>query len=183
MRYMTLFTPQLTLRAIIDLKKASKEQLIDFLYIVEKFDERPYLSNYKDLLTATFRRIAASSDPLESRRIALTDAPARLTTTEAVQRLEEELSNRKPIRAEKRRMHPNSLANLRPVAPFEAGRCSYRRSSKVSSEALRSALERRNNGCSWRQVGDQLRLPASTVRSALRRAGLLAPNAAGGSGQ
>jgi hypothetical protein len=183
MRYMTLFTPHCTVRATVDLRRAKRAELIDFIYLVDKFDQRPYLSNYKNLLNAPFKRIAASSNPVESRRIALSDAPVRLTDEQAFELLEKELRRRRQAGREKRKVHPNSLANLRPAAPFEPGRCHHKRVSKVSSESLNLALERRNNGCSWRQVGDHLRLPASTIRSALRRAGLLTPDQAGDSSQ
>jgi DNA-binding NarL/FixJ family response regulator len=101
------------------------------------------------------------------------DIPKRLSTEEVISMLEALLQRGRDKK--KRKMNPNSLANLRPTKPFTPGH-SPSKPRKLTDEQLNEAIELRANGCSWRKVGDILKCNHQTVRSSLRRRGEQKPN-------
>lgn len=172
MRYVTLYLGTSPI-ACIDLHKPDRIDIIDGIYYADKFDLEGIQSNYKNIYKAKFKRTAESNDPVTSRQIVWWDLPKKLSSTEVVAMLEALLQRGRDKK--KRKMHPNSLANLKPAKPFS----SHDRPSKprlLSDDQLDKAIELRKNGCSWRKVGDILECNYQTVRSSLRRRGEQKPN-------
>lgn len=172
MRYLTLYSSTSTI-VCIDLHKPKRMDIIDGIYYADKFDLEGFQSNYKNIYKAKFNRTAESSDPVTSRQIVWWDLPKQLSSTEVVAMLESLLQRRRDKK--KRKMNPNSLANLRPTKPFT----SENRPSKsrmLTDEQLDKAIELRGSGCSWRKVGDILKCNYQTVRSSLRRREEQKPN-------
>lgn len=167
MRYLTIYL-QTSPIVCVDLHKPERIDIIDGIYYADKFDLEGFQSNYKNIYKAKFKRTAESSDPVTSRQIVWWDIPKRLSTQEVIAILEELLQRGRDKK--KRKMNPNSLANLKPAKPFT----SESRPSKpriLTDEQLDKALELRGSGCSWRKVGDILECNYQTVRSSLRRRG------------
>lgn len=167
MRYLTLYSSTSTI-VCIDLHKPKRMDIIDGIYYADKFDLEGFQSNYKNIYKAKFNRTAESSDPVTSRQIVWWDPPKKLSSTEVVAMLEALLQRGRDKK--KRKMNPNSLANLKPAKPFT----SENRPSKsrmLTDEQLDKAIELRGSGCSWRKVGDILKCNHQTVRSSLRRRG------------
>lgn len=165
MRYLSLYL-QASPVICIDLQKPSRVDIIDGIYYAEKFDLEGFQSNYKNIYNAKFKRTADINDPKTSRQIVLLDGVKRLSRQEVISMLEELLRRGKDKK--KRKMNPNSLANLKPAKPFTfADRPAKQRI--ISEEQLDKAVELRMNGCSWRKVGDLLGCNYQTVRSSLRR--------------
>lgn len=167
MRYLTIYL-QTSPIVCVDLHKPERIDIIDGIYYADKFDLEGFQSNYKNIYKAKFKRTAESSDPVTSRQIVWWDIPKRLSTQEVIAILEALLQRGRDKK--KRKMNPNSLANLKPAKPFT----SDSRPSKpriLTDEQLDKALELRGSGCSWRKVGDILKCNHQTVRSSLRRRG------------
>lgn len=172
MRYLTIYL-QTSPIVCVDLHKPKRIDIIDGIYYADKFDLEGFQSNYKNIYKAKFKRTAESSDPVTSRQIVWWDIPKRLSTQEVIAMLEALLQRGRDKK--KRKMNPNSLANLKPAKPFT----SASRPSKpriLTDEQLDKALELRGSGCSWRKVGDILKCNYQTVRSSLRRRGEQKPN-------
>jgi hypothetical protein len=172
MRYVTLYSNQSPI-VCIDLHKPKRIDIIDGIYYADKFDIECFQSNYKNIYKAKFNRTAESSDPAASRQIVWWEIPKRLSTEEVISVLQALLQRGRDKK--KRKMNPNSIANLRPTKPFTSG---HRPSKprKLTDEQLSEAIELRANGCSWRKVGDILKCNYQTVRSSLRRKGEQKPN-------
>jgi hypothetical protein len=172
MRFVTLYI-QTSPIVCIDLKKPERMDIIDGIYYADKFDLEGFQSNYKNIYKAKFKRTAESNDPVTSRQIVWWDIPKRLSTAEVISMLEALLQRGRDKK--KRKMNPKSLANLRPAKPFTS---EHRPSKprKLTDDQLNKAIEFRDNGCSWRKVGDILGCNYQTVRSSLRRRGEQKPN-------
>jgi hypothetical protein len=161
MRYLTLY-PHPSIVVCIDLHKPNRIEVIDGIYYAEKFDLTGYLSNSKK----AFKRTASSTIPLTSRQIAISDFPKKLSSKQVIELLEGLQKRGKDVH--KRKMHPNSLANLKPGQRFTAEDHPVKQ-RKLSEEQLEKAIDLRRNGCSWRKVGDTLECNFQTVRTSLRR--------------
>jgi hypothetical protein len=155
MRYLTLYTPAQRRLLVIDLSKPSREALIDGLYYTDKFDCFGYVSNHKHPLKAKYRRT-------QEGEIHYLDIPTRLDKLALMERL-----TAMRVRGEDkspRKMHPNSLANLRPARPFTpTDRPNKPR--KVTPQIREQVIQLREDGYSWRVIGDKVGLNVSTVRS------------------
>lgn len=165
MRYLSLYL-QASPVVCIDLKRPRRVDIVDGIYYAEKFHLEGFQSNYKNVYKTEFKRTAETNDPVTSQQIVLWDIPKRLSNKEVMTLLEDLLRRGKDKK--KRKMNPNSLANLKPAKPFT----SVDRPSKqrlLSDDQLDKAVELRENGCSWRIVGDLLGCNYQTVRSSLRR--------------
>ena len=118
---------------------------------VDKFQCSAVISNYKNVFRGNRSDLAGvmrlEGEPLLT---LIADLRAKLLT--------------RP----KRKIHPNSLKNLRPCPPFSTVN-RVTKSKIISDVHLLRAIELRGGGSSWRQVGDDLGLNASSIRSALRR--------------
>lgn len=167
MRYLSLYM-QASPVVCVDLKKPRRIDIIDGIYYAEKFELEGFQSNYKNVYKTEFKRTAETNDSVKSQQIAWWDIPKRLSNKEVMTLLEDLLQRGKDKK--KRKMNPISLANLKPAKPFT----SVDRPSKqrlLSEDQLDKAVELRENGCSWRKVGDLLGCNYQTVRSSLRRRG------------
>lgn len=165
MRYLTLYSNQSPI-VCVDLHKPERIDIIDGIYYADKFDLEGFQSNYKNIYKAKFKRTAESSDPVTSRQIVWWDIPKRLSSQDVVAILERLLQRGRDKK--KRKMHSNSLANLKPAKPFTSDNRPPK-SRMLTDEQLDKAIELRGSGCSWRKVGDILKCNHQTVRSSLRR--------------
>ena len=64
-----------------------------------------------------------------------------------------------------RKMHPNRLANLRPARPVTPTD-RPNKPSKVTPQIKEQVIQLREDGYSWRVIGDKVGLNVSTVRNA-----------------
>ncbi len=172
MRYLTLYFQSSPI-VCIDLRNPKRIDLIDGIYYAEKFNLDGHISNYKNIFKAKFRRTAESNDAVTSRQIVWQDLPKRISSKEVISLIESLMKRGKDLR--KRNIHPNSLANLRPSRPFTSEH-RPQKALKLSIDQLEKAKELRENGCSWRKVGDILGCNCQTVRSSLRRYGVNSAN-------
>ena len=175
MRYLSLFPfpSDPSDELVIDLSKPCKDDVLYAIDLLRHSVSHAYRSNFKSLLKAKFSRTADNADPKKSRLIKQEFVPKRLKADEAITLLEGLLCRGKD--KTKRQVHPNSLCNLRPAARFTP----QNRPTKpclMSDQQVKKAVELRNNGCSWRTIGDSLGVNSETVRSTLRRRGNQASN-------
>lgn len=172
MRYLTMYR-ETTPVVCIDLQKPDQIEIHDALDYAKHFGLCAFQSNYKNIFKAEFKRTAETNDPVTSRQIVWWDIPKRLGSKEVIAMLGDLLRRGKDKK--KRKMNPNSLANLKPAKPFTAA---HRPSKQrlLTDEQLEKAIELRGSGCSWRTVGDILKCNYQTVRSSLRRRGEQKPN-------
>ena len=137
----------------------SAEALSDGLYYADKFDCFGYVSNHKHRLKGKYRRT-------QEGEIHYLDIPTRFDKIALMERL-----TAMRVRGEDkspRKMHPNSLANLRPARPFTpTDRPNNPR--KVTPQAREQVIQLREDGYSWRVIGDKVGLNVSTVREGARR--------------
>lgn len=164
MRYLYIFIPlQLTKPVVvIDLSEPDKRSVIDGIYYTDSLDGWGYLSNYKNIFTAKFDRREDTGE------IKLYDIPQRLEGAELLAKLES--LQRRGKDQKKRCMHPNSLANLRPAAPFSK-RHRPKKTSSITDEQLQQAIELRRSGCPWRVLGDKFGVNHDTLRLAVQKRG------------
>jgi hypothetical protein len=175
MRYLSLFPfpSDPSDELVIDLHKPDKADVSYAIELLSLSVDHAYQSHFKSLLKAKFPRTSDHPYPRKSHLIKTEFVPKRLTADEAICLLKN-LQRRGKDKV-KRKIHPNSLCNLRPAARFT----SQTRPTKpclLSEQQVVQAMQLRINGCSWRTVGDHLGVNAETVRSTLRRKGINAPN-------
>ena len=164
MRYLSVFIPSQPTNpvAVVDRRKPERISLIDAIYYTDFHCGHAYLSNYKNVLTAKFDRRA------DTREIKLYDIPRRIEGQELLTMLEGLLTRGKD--KQPRKMHPNSLANLRPAPRFSrANRPCKKR--KLSDEQLDEAIQLRKTGSPWRMLGDRYGVSHDTLRLAVRDRG------------
>ena len=165
MRYLSVFIPTQPTKPIVvvDLNKPERVSVIDATYYTDFHDGHAYISNYRQLLNATFDRRADTGE------IKLSDIPKRIEGEELLKMLEGLLTRGRD--KQPRRMHPNSLANLRPAPRFSrANRPCKRR--KLSDEQLNEAIKLREDGFPWRMLGDRYGVRHDTLRLAVRNRGI-----------
>ena len=160
MRYLSVFiTNHVKPIAVIDLVKPNRVDVIDAIYFCDVHEGYGYVSNYKNILNAEFKRRDDTGEIKKS------DTPQRLAGDELLDRLEALLRRGKD--KQPRHMHPKSLENLKPASPFtQATRpCKPR---KLTDEQIEEALKLRASGCPWRMLGDRYGVSHDTVRLTLR---------------
>lgn len=175
MRYLSIFPfpSDPSYELVIDLNKPSKDDVQYAIDLLCHSVSHAYRSNFKSLLKAKISRTGDHADPRKSRLIKPEFVPKRLKADEAITLLEGLLCRGRD--KTKRQIHPNSLCNLRPAARFTQ----QNRPTKpclMSDQQVQKAVELRDNGCSWRTIGDSLGVNSETVRSTLRRRGSQASN-------
>jgi hypothetical protein len=175
MRYLSLFPfpSDPSDELVIDLHKPDKADVSYAIELLSLSVDHAYQSHFKSLLKAKFPRTSDHLDSSKSRQIKTEFAPKRLTADEAICLLQG-LKRRGKDKA-RRKIHPNSLCNLRPAARFTPQNHPTK-PCLLSEQQVVQATQLRINGCSWRTVGDHLGVNAETVRSTLRRRGIHAPN-------
>ena len=164
MRYLSVFIPSQPTKpvAVVDRRKPERISLIDAIYYTDCHGAHAYLSNYRRLIDAKFDRRADTGE------IKLSDIPVRLEGDELLTMLEGLLTRGKDKK--QRKMHPNSLANLRPAPRFSrANRPCKKR--KLTDEQLDEATKLRQAGFAWRMLGDRYGVSHDTLRLALRNRG------------
>lgn len=169
MRYLSIFPfpSDPSDELVIDLNKPCKDDVQYAIDLLRHSVSHAYRSNFKRLLKAKFPRTA------DQRLIKSEFTPKRLNADESITLLEGLLCRGRD--KAKRQIHPNSLCNLKPAARFTA----QNRPTKpclLSDKQVQKAVELRDNGCSWRTIGDSLGVNSETVRSTLRRKGSQASN-------
>jgi hypothetical protein len=152
------FPSQPETQFVIDLKRRNAVQVRDAIYYIDKFDLHCYLSNFKSLHRA-YQRNAQGE-------IKQTDMPKRIKPQEAIQMLEA-LQGRGRDK-QPRKMHPNSLFNLKPALPFTRG-TAPKKPTMISDIEVSKAKELKANGASWAAIGDTLGKKKEAIRSAVRR--------------
>ena len=164
MRYLSVFIPLQPTKpiAVVDLNKPDRISVIDAIYYTDFHFGHAYVSNYKNIFTAKFDRRADTGE------IKLSDIPKRIEGEELLTMLEGLLTRGKD--KQPRKMHPNSLANLRPAPRFSRTNrpCKKR---KLSDEQLDEAIKLREDGFPWRMLGDRYGVSHDTLRLAVRNKG------------
>jgi hypothetical protein len=164
MRYLSVFIPMQPTKPIVvvDLNKPDRLSTVDAIYYADSHGAHAYLSNYRQLLNATFDRRADTGE------IKLSDIPKRIEGEELLKMLEGLLT--RGIDKQPRQMHPNSLANLRPAPRFSRTNrpCKKR---KLSDEQIDEAIKLREAGFPWRMLGDRYGVSHDTLRLAVRDRG------------
>ena len=161
MRYLSVFIPSQPTNpvAVVDRRKPERISLIDAIYYTNFHCGHAYISNYKNVLTAKFDRRSDTGE------IKLYDIPKRIEGEELLTMLEGLLTRGKD--KQPRKMHPNSLANLRPAPRFSRANkpCKKR---KLSDKQLDEAMKLRGDGFAWRMLGDCYGVSHDTLRLAVR---------------
>ena len=164
MRYLSVFIPSQPTKpvAVVDRRKPERISLIDAIYYTDCHGAHAYLSNYKRLRDAKFDRRADTGE------IKLSDIPKRIEGEELLTMLEGLLTRGND--KQPRKMHSNSLANLRPAPRFSRTNrpCKKR---KLSDKQLDEAIKLREAGFPWRMLGDRYGVSHDTLRLALRDRG------------
>ena len=152
------FPSQPETQFIVDLKRHCAVQVRDAIYYIDKFDLHCYLSNFKSLHRGYQRN--AQGEVKQS------DMPKRIQPLEAIEMLEAlQVRGRDK---QPRKMHPNSLLNLKPALPFTRG-TAPRKPMMISDIQVSKAQELKANGASWAAIGDYLGCNKEAIRSAIRR--------------
>lgn len=164
MRYLSIFIPQQPSKPIIviDLLHPDRRSVIDGIYYTDCHHAWGYISNFKRIAEAKFDRRADNGE------IKRHDSPRRLDGTELLAKLEG--LQRRGKDQQRRCMHPNSLANLRPAARFSRTN-RPKKTSTITTEKLQQAIELRQSGWQWRSLGDYFGVNHDTLRLAVQRRG------------
>jgi hypothetical protein len=144
----------------VDLKNVDRKLVTDCIYYADKYGSNAYLSNYKALNKLKRR--------LDTGEILLRDVPERLHGNDLLVYLESLRVRGQDT--QKRNMHPNSMANLKTRAPFTSVD-QPKKQCLVTEEQITIAKSLRDDGVSWRGIGDRLAVNYESVRSAMRRLG------------
>ena len=157
MRYLSVFIPQQPTKPIVvvDLNKPERVSVIDAIYYCD-------LHNGHAFITAKFDRRADTGE------IKLYDIPERIEGDELLAKLEALQARGKDKKP--RKMHPNSLGNLRPAPRFTRGNRPCKR-SKLTEAQLDEAIRLREDGFPWRMLGDRYGVSHDTLRLAVRDRG------------
>lgn len=166
--YLAAITPDLLLAKSCKLDKYGKflirTDATDLAYLVDFKDCILVRSNYRNPLTATFKRTPERNNKSTNRSIALDDLPQRFTGEEALELIQQctcwRGKDKKP-----RQMHPNSLKNLRPL---EKGCKALPRAYSAPIELTERAEQLRACGHSLKAIGDSLCLTDSQVKYLLQ---------------
>ena len=168
MRYLSIYISNQpsTPITVIDLRHPNRRAVIDGIYYTDCHDAQGYLSNYKNIRKAFQKqKLKTRADTGE---IKLSEFPLELEGAALLAKLE---SLQRRGKDQKRRcMHPNSLANLRPAAPFSK-RNRPKKTSSITDEQLQQAIELRQSGCPWRVLGDKFGVNHDTLRLAVQKRG------------
>lgn len=168
--YLAAITPNLILAKSCKLDKQHKllihTDATDLAYLVEFKECILVRSNYRNPLTAVFKRNPERKNKSASRTIDLDDLPQRFTGEAALELIQQCTSwrgkDKKP-----RQMHPNSLKNLKPL---EKGCKALTRVYSAPLELTERAEQLRACGHSLKAIGDSLDLTESQVKYLLQGA-------------
>jgi hypothetical protein len=166
--YLAAITTDLLLAKSCKLDKNSKflirSDATDLAYLVHFKDCILIWSNYRNPLTALFKRQPERKNKVTSRAIELEDLPQRFTGDAAL-KLIEECSRWRGEDKKPRQMHPNSLKNLKPL---EKGCKALPRKYSAPLELTERAEQLRACGHTFKAIGDSLDLTESQVNYLLQ---------------
>lgn len=166
--YLAAITPDLRLAKSCKLDKKSKllirTDATDLAYLVDFKDCILVRSNYRNPLTAVFKRNSERKNKNASRTIDLDDLPQRFTGDAALE-LIQQCSSWRGKDKKPRQMHPNSLKNLKPL---EMGCKALPRLYSAPIELTERAKQLRICGHSMKAIGDSLDLTESQVKYLLQ---------------
>jgi hypothetical protein len=166
--YLAAITPDLCLAKSCKLDKNSKflirSDATDLAYLVDFKDCILIRSNYRNPLTAVFKRQLERKNKVTSRAIELEDLPQRVTGGAAL-KLIEECSRWRGEDKKPRQMHANSLSNLKPL---EKGCKALPRTYSAPLELTERAEQLRACGHTFKAIGDSLDLTESQVKYLLQ---------------
>jgi len=166
--YLAAITPDLCLVKSCKLDKHSKflirSDATDLTYLVDFKNCILVRSNYRNPLTAVFKRQPDRKNKVTSLSIELNDLPQRFTGDAAL-RLIEECSRWRGEDKKPRQMHPNSLRNLKPL---EKGCKALPRVYSAPLELTERAEQLRTCGHTFKAIGDSLDLTESQVKYLLQ---------------
>ena len=151
----------------IDINAPDRSAVIDAIYIVDKYEAKGIISNYRNPFNAHFGRRADTGEILAR------EVPTQLEGPELIDLLTQ--LKEKIDRKMQRKVNPRSLQNLRKRQAWTA----ETRPTKpvVMTELLvKRAVELRDKGCSWRTVGDVLGVHKETARGAVNRTKVTVPD-------
>ncbi len=156
--YIAAITKDLHLAKSCKLDKNDKfvirSDATDLAYLVSVKDCILIRSNYRNPLTAVFKRSPERKNKVLSRSIELDDLPQRFAGDAALA-LIEQCSRWRGEDKKPRQMHPNSLRNLRPLSK---GCKALPRRYKAPVELTERACQLRACGHSLKAIGDALDL-------------------------
>ncbi len=162
--YIAAITQDLHLAKSCKLDKDNKfvirTDATDLAYLVSVKDCILIRSNYRNPLTAVFKRSPDRKNKALSRSIELDDLPQRFTGDAALA-LIEQCSRWRGEDKKPRQMHPNSLANLRPLSK---GCKALPRYYRAPVELAERACQLRTMGHSLKAIGDTLDLSDKQVK-------------------
>lgn len=166
--YLAAITPDLCLAKSCKLDKNSKflirSDAADLAYLVDFNDCIIVRSNYRNPLTASFKRCSDRKNKATSRTIELNELPQRFTG-EAALELIQQCRNWRGKDKKPRHMHPNSLENLKPL---EKGCKALPRAYSAPIELAERAEQLRACGHSLKSIGDSLGLNESQIKYLLQ---------------
>ena len=144
----------------IDINAPDRSAVIDAIYIVDKYEAKGIISNYRNPFNAHFGRRADTGE------ILLREVPTQLEGPELIDLL---LQLKEKIdRKMQRKVSPQSLENLRKRQAWTA-ETRPTKPTVMTEMLVKRAVELRDKGCSWRTVGDVLGVHKETARGAVNR--------------
>jgi hypothetical protein len=166
--YLAAITPDLRLAKSSKLDKNNKflirSDATDLVYLVDFKDCILIRSNYRNPLTAVFKRQLERKNKATSQAIELDDLPQRFTGDAAL-KLIDECSRWRGEDKKPRKMHPNSLRNLKPL---KKGCKALPRVYSAPLELTERAAQLRACGHTFKAIGDSLDLTESQVKYLLQ---------------
>lgn len=165
MRYLTIYIDTHRLFCV-DLSKPNRQEVRKAVAYVYLYEPMGYRSNHKNIFTAKYERTSTHVVEEQSRLIKSKHRVQRMKPEEVINLLEPLLSRGRD--KHQRKMHPNSIKNLRPAPAFNAATRPTKERT-ISDKQLEKAEELRAAGVSWRQIGDAVGHNYQGVRTALLR--------------
>ena len=151
----------------IDINAPDRSAVIDAIYIVDKYEAKGIISNYRNPFNAHFGRRGDTGG------ILVREVPTQLEGPELIDLL---LQLKEKIdRKMQRKVSPQSLENLRKRQAWTA-ETRPTKPTVMTEMLVKRAVELRDEGCSWRTVGDVLGVHKETARGAVNRTKVNAPD-------
>jgi len=151
----------------IDINAPDRSAVIDAIYIVDKYEAKGIISNYRNPFNAHFGRRADTGE------ILVREVPTQLEGSELIDLL---LQLKEKIdRKMQRKVSPQSLENLRKRQAWTA-ETRPTKPTVMTEMLVKRAVELRDKGCSWRTVGDVLGVHKETARGAVNRTKVTVPD-------
>ena len=144
----------------IDINAPDRSAVIDAIYIVDKYEAKGIISNYRNPFNAHFGRRADTGEILVREVSTQLEGPELI---DLLTQLKEKID-----RKMQRKVSPQSLENLRKRQAWTA-ETRPTKPTVMTEMLVERAVELRDKGCSWRTVGDVLGVHKETARGAVNR--------------